>query len=113
MFDQAKCRDVYVVQQWYTRTMIDNYRKEQLRGAVGDLDIKPTYLDIPEHWNAVKDFELDEYDKAAAYAMDLCMEKKHLTEMAIFDNGEMVKAYQARGPNGSGADEIAQSLPQV
>lgn len=44
--------------------------------------------EFPEHWDSVKDFELDEYDKAAAFAMDLSMTKKTLLEMAIFEEGE-------------------------
>jgi hypothetical protein len=112
MFDQPKCRDVYVVQQWYTRTMIDNYRKGPYRAAVGNFETEPTYRDILEHWGAVKDFELDEYDKAAAYAMDLSMEKKSQAEMVVFDNGEVVKAYQAPrncADGGLGVDSAAQT----
>lgn len=105
VFDQRKCHDVYVVQRWMTRLEAKAYVERQ----------QPPFKVTPEQlcWEPIRDFDLDEYDKAAAYAMDLSMEKKSQAEMVVFDNGDMVvKAYQAPrncADGGLGVDSAAQT----
>ena len=81
MFCQAKCRDVLVIQQWFTRENINEWRRTNQRIGADPLP------QLDEHWEGIKDFELDEYDKATAFAMDLSMEKKTPTELAVFEDG--------------------------
>jgi hypothetical protein len=91
MFCQAKVRDVWVVQKWLTEKDVDiiwgqHRTRPGLDGATVDLGPSP----IKEGWDPVRDFELNEYDKASAFAMDLSMMKKTPLEMAVFDDGVCV-----------------------
>jgi hypothetical protein len=86
MFCQIKCRDVWVVQKWLDRAAMDKYISQQPDPSPR-LDSLKT---IPEHWDTVKDFELDDYDKVTAFAMDLSLTKKTPLEMAVFEEGKQI-----------------------
>lgn len=88
-FDTTKCQDVFCVQKWMLKSDINRRWAREFSGRGAErLGLKiPTYDGIGE-WDSVKYFDLDEYDKAAAYAMDLSMTKKSVDELAIFEDGQ-------------------------
>lgn len=91
IFCQSKCHDMFVVQRWLSEAHT-RYIAEAPVGNVHKLSKEP------EHWEAVRDFELDEYDKACAFATDLSMTKRPVTELAIFENGALTKTEVAQPP---------------
>lgn len=68
MFCQSKCHDVWVVQKWDSSVPTSDARSDR--------------------WDPVRDFEIEDYDKATAFAMDLSQTKKTPTEMAVFEDGK-------------------------
>jgi hypothetical protein len=75
MFCQSKLREVFVVQRLSTKR------------THGGAPVGPDDL-----WEPMVDFNLDEYDKACAYAMDLSRDKREIKEVAVFDDGVGVPA---------------------
>lgn len=78
MFDHTKCRDILVVQVWKDQETI--WRRSFDPGVVGK------YEPIPPYWDPVRDFELDEYEKARLYALNASKPLPQST-MVEFDDG--------------------------
>lgn len=86
MFCKTKCRDVLCVQQSPTRQDLDDaYHLNRLRPefAVG-LEVAP----VGKNWEPIKDFELDDMDKATAFAIDASLSVRHTLELAMFEDGK-------------------------
>jgi hypothetical protein len=74
LFCEAKCRDVYVVQKWVTRAKSH-----------------PADHVIEDHWEAVRDFELDQYCETCDLACHLSLTKKPITEKIMFEDGALAE----------------------
>lgn len=94
MFCQTKCRDVLVVQKWLTREEIDKVQAQwapyRSRPGLDGTTVDPGSSPIAEHWDSVRDFELDEFSRASAFASDLSITEKTQVEMAVFEEGKCV-----------------------
>lgn len=84
-YDAKQFRDVLVVEQWYTPAQIDEYLASLVPRGVGFM--RPHDKATKGTWEQVAQFDLHEYDKACAFAMDLSMTKKAVTELVVFDDG--------------------------
>jgi len=87
MFCQENNRVVLVVQKWGECQRVNDEK-------------------LLTHWESVKDFELNEYDIACAYAMDLSMAKRTVTEVAVFEDGAIFEAGVGGGMSDTSVDSV-------
>lgn len=65
MLNAIAGRDMLTVQQWTPQLVVMDSEAQTSASA-------PT---LNEHWTSILSFELDEYDKATEYAMNLSLKK--------------------------------------